>query len=241
VVIRVVLWFTAAAALAVARVHPALHRALLDLSAGLTAGHVRAYVLSLGPAAPAASIFAMVVMTFLPFPANPLIMANGAAFGAWEGLFVSLAGALLSGCVAFGLGRRLGRSAAQRFCPPAAIEWVDRLVHEGTWVSILALQFVPAVPFSLLNFLLGVTALRWRTFLATLAASVLPTDTVFVLLGRGVAERHATLYWMLAALVLLTIGGIAVKRWVARTWRPARELATGAPPVLTKADRKGGC
>jgi uncharacterized membrane protein YdjX (TVP38/TMEM64 family) len=239
VLIRALLWFAAAAALAIARVHPAIHHTLLELSAGLTAGHVRAYVASLGPAAPAASIFAMVLMTFLPFPANPLIMANGAAFGAWEGLLVSLAGALLSG--GGGRGRTLGRSAARRVCPPAAIEWVDRSVHEGTWVSILALQLVPAIPFSFLNFLLGVTALSWRTFLLTLAASVLPVDAIYVMLGRGVAERHATVYWTLAALALLTIGSMAVSRWIARTWRPAREVATGAPPAPTKAGAKGGC
>jgi uncharacterized membrane protein YdjX (TVP38/TMEM64 family) len=239
VLIKALLWVGAAVALAIARVHPAVHHALLTLSSGLTAGHVRAYVASLGPAAPAMSVLAMVVMTFLPFPANPLVMANGAAFGAWEGLLVSIAGAVLSGCLAFGLGRSFGRSAARRFAPPAATEWVDRLVRDGTWVSVLALQFVPGIPFSLLNFLLGVTALSWTTFVITLAASILPADIIFVLLGRGVAERHSTLLWTLGALAFLTAGSVAVRRWFARTWPPAKEVVSEAPPEVTTVEGNG--
>jgi uncharacterized membrane protein YdjX (TVP38/TMEM64 family) len=211
-------------ALVFARVQPLLHRALLEMSSGMAAVHVRTFVASLGPSAPAASVLAMVLMTFLPFPASPLVMANGAAFGTWEGLCVSVIGTVLSGCVAFGLGRSLGRSAARRFCRPAMLEWADRLAHEGVWISILALQAVPTVPHSLLNFLLGVTALSWTTFVAALAVSALPANAVFVLLGHGMLEQHGTLYWTLSALALLTIGSITVKRWL------ARHLGSGTPP-----------
>jgi hypothetical protein len=99
----------------------------------------------------------------------------------------------------------LGRCAARCFAPPAAIEWIDRLVREGTWLGGLALRCVPAIPFSLLNFLLGVTTLSWRTFLTT-----------------------------------PTAGSIAARRWLARTRRPAREVAACAPPEVTKAEDKGG-
>jgi uncharacterized membrane protein YdjX (TVP38/TMEM64 family) len=208
------LWIHTVTALASAYVQPAFHHAQLELSSGMAAVHVRAFVASLGPAAPAVSVLAMVLMTFLPFPANPLVMANGAIFGTWEGLCVSVAGAVLSGCLAFGLGRSLGRSAARRFCRADTVEWVDRLAHGGTWISIVALQAVPTVPHSLLYFLLGVTALSWTTFVAALAASALPANAMYVLLGRGMVEQHGSVYWTLGSLALLTIGGIGLKRWL---------------------------
>src|SRR5579863_5925163 len=102
-VARALLWTLAAALLAVARLHPAIHHLILVLSAGMTGDRLRAYVAQSGALAPAVSVFLMVLQTFLPFPADPLIIANGAVFGVWEGLAVSVAGAVLSGCVAFSL------------------------------------------------------------------------------------------------------------------------------------------
>lgn len=230
-IFRVLLWLIAAGALAAARLHPAIHHALLVISSGMTADRLRAYVAAWGPWAPGVSIAVMVVQTFLPLPADPLIIANGAAFGVWEGLLVSIAGALLSGAVAFGLGRKLGRRTARRIVPAPVIEWVDNIAREGTWTSVLLLQFLPAVPFSVLNFLLGLTGLSWTMFLWSLAASILPADAVLVLLGRGVAEGHSAVYWALAALALLTGAAIPARRRLARIWHlpAAPHLASGPP------------
>ncbi len=218
-VVRTVLWLLAAAALTVARAHPAIHHFLVVLSSGVTAERLRAYVAALGPLAPAVSIAVMVVQTFLPFPADPLIIANGAAFGVWEGLAVSVAGALLSGAVAFELGRRLGRRTALRFVPAHVLDWVDGIAREGAWVGVLAVQFLPVVPFSVLNFLLGGTGLSWTMFLWTLGLSILPSDAALVLLGRGVAEGNSAGYWTVAALALLAAATIPARRWLARTWQ----------------------
>jgi uncharacterized membrane protein YdjX (TVP38/TMEM64 family) len=219
-VIRLLLWVLAAAALAVARAHPAIHRIILVISSGVTADHLRAYVAAWGPLAPAVSIVVMILATFLPFPADPLIMVNGAVFGIWEGLLVSIVGALLSGGVAFGLGRTLGRPAALRIVPASVVDRVDQSVNEGTWVSVLLLQFLPGIPFSVLNFLLGLTTLSWRMFLWTLGASILPADAALVLLGRSVAEGHSAAYWTLAALALLAAASIPARRWFGRIWHP---------------------
>ncbi|HLW47995.1 MAG TPA: VTT domain-containing protein [bacterium] len=243
-IIRILLWVVAAAALAVARAHPAIHHTILVISSGVTVDRLRAYVAAWGPWAPGVSIVIMVLQTFLPFPADPLIMANGVVFGVWEGLLVSVAGALLSGCVAFGLGRRLGRSIALRIVPASVVDWVDQIVHEGTSVSVLLLQFLPAIPFSVLNFLLGLTVLSWATFLWTLGASILPADAVLVLLGRGVAEGHSAVYWTLAALGLLAVASIPARHWFARTWHPsiAQHLSTSRPrvPTLLSPKAHGG-
>jgi uncharacterized membrane protein YdjX (TVP38/TMEM64 family) len=232
ILVRAILWVAAAVALAIARLSPAIHHALLVLSGGLTAGHLRTYVASWGVLAPAVSIILMIVMTFLPFPAEPLILANGAVFGPWKGLFVSVAGAVLSGCVAFGLGRRLGRSTAQKFIPAPVIEWVESIVREGGWIGVLALQFLPVLPYSILNFVLGTTELSWPQFTWTLAVSILPSDAILVLLGHEVAEQNSAVYWLLAALALLTVGSISLRHVAAQKWRPVpvtQKLSAGAP------------
>jgi uncharacterized membrane protein YdjX (TVP38/TMEM64 family) len=232
ILVRAVLWVAAAIALAIVRLNPAIHHALLVVSSGLTAGRLRAYVESWGIFAPAVSVLLMIVMTFLPFPAEPLILANGALFGLWKGLFVSVAGAVLSGCVAFSLGRRLGRSAAQKFIPAPLIEWVESIARDGGWVGVLALQFVPALPYSILNFVLGTTELSWPEFIWTLAASILPSDVILVVLGHSVAEQNSAAYWLLAAFALLTLASIRLRRVAAQKWQPAvvtQKLGAGTP------------
>jgi len=230
--IRTFLWMLAAVLLAVARAHPAIHHVLLVLSSGLTGDGLRSYVAHWGPWAPALSVLVMVLQTFLPFPADPLIIANGAVFGVWEGAAVSVGGAVLSGCVAFGLGRRLGRRAALRVVPASVIEWVDGMARDGRWVPVLALQFLPAVPFSILNFLLGLTPVSWATFLWTLAVSILPADVILVTLGRGIAEGQSAVYWSLGALVLLAAASVPGRRWIARTWHPPAARGPASRPLL---------
>jgi uncharacterized membrane protein YdjX (TVP38/TMEM64 family) len=217
-IIHVLLWLLSAVGLAFARLSPPVQHAILVISSDLTVGRLRAVIASWGPWAPLLSIALMVLQTFLPFPADPLIIANGIAFGVWEGLAVSVVGAVLSGGVAFGLGRRLGRPAALRFVPAHVVEWVDSVAARRSWTAVLTVQFLPLIPFSLLNFLLGLTSLSWATFLWTLAASILPADLLLVLLGRGIGDGRSSVYWTLAALVLLVAATVPIRRWFARAW-----------------------
>jgi hypothetical protein len=83
---------------------------------------------------------------------------------------------------------------------------------------VLAAQFLPYVPFSVLNFLLGLTPVSWATFLWTLAVSILPADIILVALGRGIANGGSAVYWTLAAVLLLVAATMALRRWFARAF-----------------------
>jgi len=220
----------AAAIVAIARVRPEIYHLILVISSGLTVDRLRELIAPWGPWAAVASIVIMIVLTFLPLPADPLIIANGAAFGFWEGLAVSMIGAVLSGCVAFGLGRILGRPVALRLVPASVVDWVDGIAERGAWMAILLLQLVPFIPFSLLNFLLGLSTLSWPTFLWTLAASILPADAILVALGHGVGKGHSAVVWALAAFGLLSIASVALRSRLAGVWQvpqmpPLRRVA----------------
>ena len=137
-IIRALLWLLTAAGLAFARLYPPLHHGILVISSDLTVDRLRAMVASWGPSAPLLSIALMVVQTFLPFPSDPLIIANSIVFGPWKGLAVSVAGGVLSGCLAFGLGHLVGRPVAARIVPARVIEWVDHIAAHGSWAAVLA-------------------------------------------------------------------------------------------------------
>src|SRR5579885_193298 len=191
--LRALLWMMAAVALLIARLEPAVHRFLLVISFNLTVDRVRESIAPWGPWAAVASTAIMVVQKFLPFPADLLIMDNSAAFGIWDG-------------------------RAVRLVPASVVDWVDGVAAQGAWMSVLALQFLPLVPFSLLNFLLGITRLTWTTFLWTLAASILPADVLLVALGRGVGEGHGAVPWAFAALALLTFASVGLRSRIVHAW-----------------------
>ena len=93
---------------------------------------------------------------------------------------------------------------------------------------MLLIQFIPLLPYSLLNFALGLTSVPWTTFLWVTVLSILPTDIVLVALGHGVAKARTVLYWTIAALILLTSLIIWLRRRLARVLKIPTKLA-GAP------------
>lgn len=177
-----------------------------------------------GPWAPGASVLLMIIHTFLPFPAEILIAANGALFGFWIGLVISWVGAMASACLPFGIARTLGGGRTTRLIPRATLAWVDALVTRGDWTVALVARFIPLFPFSLFNFALGRTPLTWRTFLWTTGVGVLPAIAAPVAAGYGAAGAPILLPWALSAwLGLMALGMIYRHRVV----RPTTHAAPG--------------
>jgi uncharacterized membrane protein YdjX (TVP38/TMEM64 family) len=189
----------------------------------LTIDQVRSTVAGWGPWGPIASVLITVINTFLPFPMDAMIMANGAIFGIWEGLLVSLAGAMASACLAFGIARIAGRAAARRVLRPEWLAWLDTAVAEGGWRTVLVIQFIPLLPYSLLNFAFGLTSVRWPTFLWITLLSILPADILLSALGDSVAETRAVLRLVIAALAVFTGLTLWLRGRMARTLKfPAK-------------------
>jgi len=196
----------------------------------ITWDHVQTAVAQAGLWAPVASILITVINTFLPFPTDLMIVANGAVFGFWNGFLVSMIGAMASACLAFGIARLVGREAARRLIPAHALAWVDHTVTEGGWRAVLIIQFIPLLPYSLLNFALGLTSVPWTTFLWATVVSILPTDIILVGLGHGVAKARTVLYLTIAGLIVLTIAMIWLRRRLARALKIPTKLAEAPSP-----------
>ncbi|HBZ68983.1 MAG TPA: hypothetical protein DEP35_04235 [Deltaproteobacteria bacterium] len=220
--------------LAPALVAPAwLHT--LGAWSSITIVHVRAAVAEWGLWAPLTSVLVMVINTFLPFPADFLIAANGAVFGFWGGISVSIVGAMVSACLAFGIARLVGRAVALRVVPSGVLAWIDHTVTQGGWWAVLLVQFSP-LPYSLMNFVLGLTPISWATFLWVTFLSILPTNIVLSLLGYGLAETRPIFYWTVVALLLVALLTIWLQHRLAQllkipTKLPSTLELSGTPPA----------
>jgi uncharacterized membrane protein YdjX (TVP38/TMEM64 family) len=215
-----IVWiFVALALLALA--YPQMRR-LPETLNSVRGDQIRAAVARWGPWGPLVAIVLLVVHTFVPFPGELVMAANGAVFGLLIGLGVSWVGNVLSAVLAFELGHLLGPShRLPSTVPQKALKWVDEQIRERDWRVAIVMRFVPLFPVSVFNFALGRMGVDRLTFLWTTALGILPMNAVLVAIGYGATGAGELLPWAMAALMLFIIFGLVFRYRLAHP-APAR-------------------
>lgn len=170
------------------------------------------------------AVLLMAVVAILPIPAEIPAMMNGMLFGPAAGTLITWAGALLGAEISFELSRRFGRPLVERVLPPRAIARVDLTVRAASWPGLLVARLIPAIAFTALNWGIGLTPCRRRTFLWTTAIGIVPGTIVFVSTGEGLARLYVNNPGLtIVLLVALTAAFVAA----ARRHRRAGEKQSG--------------
>lgn len=151
--------------------------------------------------------------TLLPVPKNVFSIAAGAAFGLPTAVALVLVGAVIGAAAAFWLGRLLGREAVERLTG-ARFSRVDAVLAEQGFLAVLGLRLVPLVPFTALNYLAGLSAVRWSHYLAATVLGIVPGTAALVALGAyGSAPASVPFVAAVVGLVALSaLGAWAVRR-----------------------------
>lgn len=166
-----------------------------------------------------------VAVTGLSLPgATVLTLACAWFFGFWRGVllvsFASTAGATL----AFLVSRFLLRDSIQRRFGDRLQTFNQSLEREGAFYLFM-LRLIPAVPFFVINAVMGLTPLRTRTYWWVSQLGMLPGTAVYVYAGSQVpdlstlAERGAKgilTPQLLFAFVLLGVVPLILKKIVQR-------------------------
>lgn len=120
----------------------------------------------------------------LLLPAGVLSVGGGFFFGLWWGFAITLVGNVAGAAIAFFISRLFGqrwlRSRLQRTSTFWAIQ--PALEREG-WKIILLSQLHPLFPTSLLNYLYGLTKIRFRTCMLWVAIGQAPGLFLYAYLG----------------------------------------------------------
>lgn len=150
----------------------------------------------------------MAGIAVLPIPAEIPAAMNGMLFGPVGGITVTWTGAMAGAWLSFELSRRFGRPLVERVLPARYVGTVDLAVRAVSWPGLIVARLIPAVAFTVLNWGLGLTLCRRRTFLWTTALGIIPGTVLFVYSGQGLARlyaRHPVLAVLLGALALLVL------------------------------------
>ena len=120
----------------------------------------------------------------LLLPGGVLAMGSGLFFGLWWGTFLVLLGNVGAAAVAFLISRKLGRGWLERkFQGSRRWRALDAAIRREGWKIVLLSQVHPLFPTSLLNYLYGVTRIRFWPCMLWIAVGQAPGLFLYAYLG----------------------------------------------------------
>lgn len=196
------------------------------------------YVQSLGALAPLAVALVYVAATVLLIPGSALTIASGALFGLRTGLLVVLTGANLGALCAFVLARTYLREKVSRWAESnAKFRALDRAIGRQGFRMVFLSRLSPALPFTWLNYLLGITAVRPGAYILANLLGMLPGAFLYVYIGAatrdalaGPAQASVVFYQQ----ILKYLGLLATVAVVVMVTRQARKALREAEQVRNK-------
>lgn len=137
-----------------------------------------------GQYAPFFFVLLFTVATSLGFPGNVMSLVGGAVFGLVWGTVWSLLGATFGAIGAFLLARSLlHRWFTRQFGHLALLKRLNRAIADHPFALVLASRFTPLSPFSLLNFLFGLTQIDLKTYTWGTFLGLIPLTFAYSWLG----------------------------------------------------------
>lgn len=179
-----------------------------------------AWVQQLGPLGPLVFIAAYGLAAVALFPAVALTLAAGALFGLVKGVLYVMIGATFGAALAFLTGRHIARRFVEHMLEryPRLVA-IDRAVESQGLRLVFLLRLSPAVPYTLLNYALGLSRVRFRDYIAG-TLGMLPVVTMYVYSGKvagdlaslatGTATPRGVAYYSLLALGLATTVAVTI-------------------------------
>ena len=150
------------------------------------------------------------VATVAFLPGSVSMMLGGFLFGTMLGSMYALVGIALGAQLAFFAGRMLGRSwIEQRLHDNERMRAIDSAIHEQAFTIVLLTRLALLIPFNILNYIYGITAVRPLTYFRATVAGMLPVVVLYVYIGSlarnvgqimsGEAAPSQLAYWLAGA------------------------------------------
>lgn len=148
------------------------------------------HVKALGALGPIAVVLIYVLCTVLLVPGSVVTVGAGTLFGLKTGFLVVVAGANLGALCSFLLARSfLRQKVVQWAVANPKFRSLDQAIGKQGFKMVLLTRLSPIFPFVLLNYFLGLTAVRTGAYILGNLLGMLPA--MFLLVYLGAAARDA--------------------------------------------------
>ena len=144
-------------------------------------------------------------------PGEPLEIAGGYAFGAWEGTLLCLLGATMGSTLVFLVVRRWGVRVLELYFPREKIESL-KFMQNTPKVRVVAflLMFIPGTPKDLISYCMGLTKIRLSEWIILSTVARIPSIVTSTVGGDalgGQDYRFAILVFTITLAISL-LGGL---------------------------------
>jgi uncharacterized membrane protein YdjX (TVP38/TMEM64 family) len=153
-----------------------------------TALQLRDWARSLGPWFPLAFLALHSVVTVLPFPRTAFTLAAGLLFGSALGIALAVVASTISAVLALIAVRAFGWQISTLVSHPS-VESVDAHLRRRGWPAVLSLRLIPAVPFSVINYAAGASAVRLLPYTLATVVGLAPGTAAVVILGDALTGQ----------------------------------------------------
>ncbi len=192
------------------------------------------WISGLGPLGGVLYGLAYVAAALLFVPGAILTVGAGFIFGLGWGLAIVSLSSTATAALAFLIARYAARERVEKLARKnEKFAAVDKAIGRNGWKVVGLLRLSPLIPFSLSNYLYGLTSVRFLPYLAASWVGMLPGSLLYVYLGaagKSVGERGERSPWEWA---LLGAGLLATAAVTVLLMRVAKKELKGK----TKGDR----
>lgn len=186
-------------------------RLFLDVEWSLES--LRALVAGLGAWGPAVFVLLLALRSILLIPSQVLLIAAGVCFGAGPGTLYGAIGVTLSGALAFGVARWLGREALLSQVPPRIRAFLDGAGQRGTAAVVFLGTAYPVGPITAYHAGAALTGMAVPSFLLAVAPAAVIRAGVYTLFGSRLGEGDVAGSLILGGVLILLAAPLAVPSW----------------------------
>jgi uncharacterized membrane protein YdjX (TVP38/TMEM64 family) len=141
-------------------------------------------------------------------PASVFVLAAGFIWGWFLGGVYSVVGGVLGAAASFYVGRFVGEGLLDKFGRLGRA--VAKQVDHATFRSLVAMRFIPGIPFAVLNYGAGVAGVRIRDFIPSTIVGIIPPMFVFAycadaLFNGSMTEGDAAIRLTIVLVLMLAI------------------------------------
>ena len=152
------------------------------------------WVQGIGPWGAVLFAAAYVPAAVLLVPGSLLTLGAGFVFGVAKGAVVVSVGSTAGAAAAFIVGRSIARDwVARRLAGRPAMAAIARAVETEGFKIVLLTRLSPVLPYNLLNYAFGLTAVRFRTYILASWIGMMPITIMYVYIGSAASSVAALL------------------------------------------------
>lgn len=162
-------------------------------------------------------IYVVALTFFIPGPV--LGLAAGAMFGVTVGFLVFTVSSAISAGLVFWAGRHFTRGwVFKKIIASQKIRAIDKGVTKGGWKMVVMLRLAMIVPFSAMNYGLGLSKIPFKHYILATVFAMMPGSLLSAYLGSlakeialtGRTPQEKMLEWIAASVGLVVTVGMAI-------------------------------